>query len=134
MRGVTPILAKLTAVLGMLVCATGAVAEGPPDLVGTWKGYRIVRVKGGAEERRDYSIAVKSVKEADGKWVAEAVDGQGRPLPMTVSVVEGRIQIEYMLGNQSLRLDLQRGTVLIGEARQRGSAVNQNVRLEKQAR
>jgi hypothetical protein len=74
------------------------------------------------------------VKEADGKWVAEAVDGQGRPLPMTVSLAEGRVQIEYTTadGGQSMRLQLQRGTVLIGEARQRGTTVNQAVRLEKQ--
>jgi hypothetical protein len=124
----------LAATLGLFICATAAVAEGPQDLVGTWKGYRMVRTRGKGEDKVSHSFTVTALKEAAGKWEADAVDGQGRPLPMTVSVIEGVLHVEYMTtgGGEFIRLKLQTGTVLRGEARPRGSGVNLDVRLEKQ--
>jgi hypothetical protein len=45
------------------------------------------------------------------------------------------VQVEYTMaeGGRSMYLTLQRGTLLVGEARQRGLAPNGDVRLERQA-
>jgi hypothetical protein len=126
--------AALAATLGLCICATGAVAEEPQDLVGTWKGYRMVRASGKGQERVSHGFTITALKEAAGKWEAEAVDGQGRPLPMTVSLIEGVVHVEYVTasGRDFIHLKLQSGTVLRGEARSRGPAVDLDVRLEKQ--
>ncbi len=129
--------AARAAMLGLFICATIAVAEGPQDdLLGTWKGYRMARRSGGkAEEKVNHSFTVKALKEATaGKWDAEAVDGQNRPQPMTVSVIDGVVHVEYLTpgGGESIHLTLQAGTVLAGQARPRGSGANLAVRLEKQ--
>jgi hypothetical protein len=128
--------AALATILGLFIGAVGAFAEGPQDgLIGKWKGYRTARGRGKAEERRDHSFTVKAIREVEGgKWEADAVDGQDRPLPMTVTVIDGVVHVEYMTtsGSETIHLKLQEGTVLRGEARPRGSNVNLDVRLEKQ--
>src|SRR5262249_29960455 len=125
----------LATTVGLLICAPAAVAEGPQDdLVGRWKGYRMVRTPGGrgGQEKVSHSFTITAVKEAAGKWEADAVDWQGQPLPMTVSVIEGVVHVEYRTarGLDFIHLKLQNGTVLRGEARRSG--VDLDVRLEKQ--
>lgn len=123
----------LSLIAGLLMLPAVAAAETPEDLVGTWKGYIAWRAG-----RNDYGFTVKSVEAKDGKWEVAGESLRSKsPIPMTATVLDGRVILEYSAtfrtnqGPVWLKFE-KGGQVLRGQVRLQGGDGDREVVLEKQ--